>query len=59
MEFWAYARGVKLEFSRPRKPIDNTLIESFNRSLRCECLNTQWFEDADDARAAIQAWRSD
>ena len=39
---WAYDQGVRLEFSRPGKPIDNPFIESFNGRLRDEHLNVQW-----------------
>ena len=34
-------------------------IESFNGRLRDECLNSSWFESLDDARRAVQAWRTD
>jgi putative transposase len=33
-----------MDFSRPGKPTDNAYIESFNGSLRAECLNTQVHE---------------
>ena len=29
MDKWAYERGVKLDFSRPGKPTDNAMVESF------------------------------
>ena len=29
-DLWAYFQGVKLDFSRPGKPTDNSFIESFN-----------------------------
>lgn len=29
-DHWAYANGVQLDFSRPGKPTDNAMIESFN-----------------------------
>jgi putative transposase len=35
---WAYKRGVKLDYTRPGKPTDNGLIESFNGRLRDEFL---------------------
>jgi putative transposase len=38
-DLWAYHHGVHLDFSRPGKPTDNCFIESFNGSLRDECLN--------------------
>ena len=50
VDLWAYANQVTLEFSRPGKPTDNALIESFNGSLRDECLNVHWFRYLTDAR---------
>jgi putative transposase len=34
MDGWSYQYGVRLEFIRPGKPIDNGYIESFNGRLR-------------------------
>ena len=34
MDRWAYERGVELDFSRPSKPTDNAMVESFNVRLR-------------------------
>ena len=39
LDLWAYFNSVKLDFSRPGKPTDNAVIESFNGRLREECLN--------------------
>lgn len=39
LDRWAYDHGVRLEFIKPRKPPQNTYIESFNGKLRDECLN--------------------
>jgi transposase InsO family protein len=50
---------VALEFSRPGKPTDNAYIESFNGSLRDECLNVHWFSALEDAKAKIEAWRQE
>lgn len=36
---WAYKNGVEIDFTRSRKPTDNTFIESFNGRVRQECLN--------------------
>ena len=57
VDLWAYANGVVMEFSQPRKPTDNAFIESFNGSLRDECLNVFWFDDLTDAQKKLQAWR--
>ena len=56
---WAYARGVKIEFIQPGKPMQNGFIESFNGTFRDECLNLHWFLSLTDAKQAIEAWRRD
>lgn len=57
LDKWAYENGVTMDFSRPGKPTDNALIESFNGSFRDECLNIHWFLSLDDAKKKIEAWR--
>lgn len=57
LDHWAYCNQVTLDFSRPGKPTDNAVIESFNGRFRDECLNTHWFLSLEDARAKIEAWR--
>ncbi|MCA9075297.1 MAG: transposase family protein [Planctomycetaceae bacterium] len=37
LDWWAYFNEVRQEFSRPGKPTNNALIESFNGSVRLEC----------------------
>ena len=59
LDMWASFNGVKLDFSRPGKPTDNAVIESFNGRLRDECLNQHWFLSLDEARAVTEAWRED
>ena len=59
METWAYENGVKLDFIRPGKPVQNGFIESFNGRLRDECLNLEIFFDLKDARDKIESWRRD
>jgi putative transposase len=59
VDLWAYANQVTLEFSRPGKPTDNAFIESFNGSLRDECLNTHWFSSFADAQEKLEAWRTE
>ncbi|BCZ39122.1 hypothetical protein SMGES_04480 [Serratia marcescens] len=38
LDRWAYENKVTMDFSRPGKPTDNVLVESFNGSLCDECL---------------------
>lgn len=59
LDLWAYWNDVELDFSRPGKPTDNTLIESFNGRLRQECLNQHWFLSMDDAQHKLDTWRDD
>jgi len=59
LDRWAYENGVTLDFSRPGKPTDNAFVESFNGRLRDECLNASWFLSLADARAKIEAWRTE
>jgi putative transposase len=56
---WAYARGVKIQYIQPGKPVQNCFVESFNGTLRDECLNLHWFISLEDARRTIEAWRRD
>ena len=59
MDAWAYRRGVRLDFIRPGKPVENGHIESFNGRLRDELLNVELFSDLVDARRKLEAWRRD
>jgi putative transposase len=59
MDSWAYKSGVKLDFIRPGKPVENAFIESFNGRLRDECLNAELFLSLDDARRKLLEWRLD
>ena len=59
LDWWAYFNQVKLDFSRPGKPTDNAFIESFNGSLRAECLNQHWFLSLEDAQEKVSAWRKE
>lgn len=47
---------MTLDFSGSGKPTDNPFIESFNGSLRDECLNLNWFLSLDDAQQKVEAW---
>jgi len=57
MDLWAYQAGVQIDFSRPGKPTDNAYVESFNGTLRAECLDAHWFASLAEARQVIEAWR--
>ena len=59
LDTWVYQNGVKLDFIRPCKPLENAFIESFNGRLRDEFLNTEVFFDIADARKKLEEWSND
>jgi putative transposase len=59
MDAWAHQAGVKLDFIRPGRPVQNGYIESFNGRLRDECLNGEIFFGLTDAREKLERWRQD
>ena len=46
-----------MAFYMPGKPTDNAFVESFNGTLRAECLDTHWFATLAEAKESIEAWR--
>jgi len=56
---WAGDTGVVWHYIDPGKPQQNGLIESFNGSLRDECLNEEIFDSLADARQTLALWRYD
>ena len=57
LDHWAYWNKVQLDFSRPGKPVDNSICEAFNGSLRRECLSQHWFASLEEAEAVLSAWQ--
>ena len=56
LDEWAYQHGVKLNFIRPGKLIENACAESFIGRLRDECLNENWFINLNHAREVIESY---
>ena len=56
---WANNTGVEWHYIDPGKPQQNGCIESFNGSLRDECLNEEIFDSLADARRTLALWRYD
>lgn len=54
VDLWTYQHKVRLDFSRPGKPTGNAHVESFNATLRRECLNAHWCESLHDAKERIE-----
>ncbi len=57
LDRWAYETGVRLHVMEPGKPMQNGLVEGFNRTFRDQCLNGHWFTSIDDAREKAEQWR--
>ena len=56
---WAKDNDVEGHYIDPGKPQQNAFIESFNGSLRDECLNEEIFDSLADARRKLALWRYD
>jgi len=54
---WAYANDATLDVSRPGKPMDNALIESFHGRFRDECPNVNWYLPLEGTKTKIEACR--
>jgi putative transposase len=59
LDQWAWASKVELDFSRPGKPTDNAMIESFNASVRRECLSEHYFSTLAEATVVLGAYRDE
>jgi hypothetical protein len=53
------AAQSKIDYIQPGKPMQNGFVESFNGTLRDECLNLHWLLSLCDAREKIESWRED
>ena len=56
---WIQKHSIKHILVEPSSPTQNAYIESFNGTLRDECLDENWFESLEQARQAIATWRID
>ena len=54
---WAKDNGVEWHCIDPGRPQRNGTIESFNGSLRDECLNEKLFDSLADPRRKLAPWR--
>ena len=59
LDRWGYENEVKLHHIQPGKPVQNAFVESFNGTLRNECLNEHWFLDLLEAQELVENWRID
>ena len=59
LDAWAYWNRLELVFSRPGKPVDNAFAESFNATVRRECLSQHWFRSLQEAQEVVGRWRDE
>ena len=56
MELWAERNGVALTFIEKGRPMQNGLIERFNRTYREEVLDAYLFDDFQEVRHITETW---
>ena len=56
MELWAERNGIELTFIQKGRPMQNGLIERFNRTYRTEVLDAWIFESLEQVRQMTQEW---
>jgi putative transposase len=56
---WAQKNNVHLDYIQPGKPTQNCFVESFNGTVRDECLNEHAFLNLHHARDTITRWLDD
>ena len=54
---WALTHKVQMVFIEPGKPYRNGYCESFNGTLRAECLNQELFISVPDAQRKLRAYQ--
>lgn len=50
---WAHQHCIKHILIEPSSPTQSAYIESFNGTIRDECLDESWFESLEQARQTI------
>lgn len=57
LEKWARRHGIERRFIQPGKPMQNGLIERFNRTYRQEVLDCYVFETLGEVRRMTEEWQ--
>lgn len=53
---WAQQNKVQMDFIQPGKPTQNCFVESYNGTMREECLNENLFLNLNHAREILSRW---
>lgn len=56
---WCSAKGIRVKYIQPGKPMQNGFIERFNRSFREEVLDAYLFYDLNQVRILSEQWMED
>jgi transposase InsO family protein len=59
IQAWLSNKECDTIYIKPGSPWENPFIESFNGSLRDECLNMELFDSLREAREVVENWRRD
>lgn len=57
MMLWCMEKGIEQSLINPGKPIENSIVESFNGKFRDEFLNENLFLSVRDARGKLADWK--
>lgn len=56
---WCKLNGIKIIYIQPGKPVQNALIERFNRLYREDVLDAYLFDDIHQVKALSEEWKED
>lgn len=59
LQQWLRTQRCHTLYIAPGSPWENPFIESFNGTLRAECLNRWRFADGQEAQTIIEQWRQE
>jgi len=54
---WLIENGIGIQYIDPASPWQNPYVESFNGTMRDECLNRELFETLLEAKVVLSDWR--
>lgn len=55
-QLWCKENNIEIKYIQPGKPVQNSLIERFNRSYRQEILNAYLFDSLSQVRILTEQW---